>query len=89
MSDVKKGQLIILEQGTYSNQQYSGPFRVLKGFDWAERINAFKAEIKPKSDSVGNFVEWMATSDFVETVICDRHWIGEWNRFQIINKNGR
>lgn len=87
---IKRGATIVFETGEYSSYSFTGPFVVIKAFDQAEVIQAFRSEwVKPADDDwsdgpgPGEFVPWLAKQGYVEDVPNVHSWhIGSYGRFE-------
>jgi hypothetical protein len=85
----KAGELLILEDGEYSDKSWSGPFRVLKDFDIVDLAEQLKATFKPEEHHYSsepepyNFRDWLHTQGFIEDVECRSVHIGSYGRLEI------
>lgn len=88
-TEYKAGELLILEDGEYSDKSWAGPFRVLKDFDIVELAEQLKSTFKPAehhySEEPGpsDFREWLHTQGFIEDVECRSVHVGSYGTLEI------
>jgi hypothetical protein len=85
---LKKGTLLIVETGEYSDRSWGGPVRLLKNATKADLANAYKREWKPENKwedepNPGDFLPWLVRSGRAEEVDDVHSWhIGSYGRFK-------
>lgn len=83
----KAGELLVLEDGEYSDKSWAGPFRVVKDFDIREAEEACRAAHKPtyEGDEPGpwEFREWLCKTGYLADVDCRSIHIGSYSRIEI------
>ena len=88
---ITEGATLVFETGEYSDYSFTGPFRVLRAFDQAEIVEAYKAAwraehptpgVWDEADSPG-LVAWMVKGGYVEDVPNVVSWhIGSYGRLE-------
>ncbi len=78
---IKKGTVLILTHGEYSDYSYTGPFRVLKSFDQAEIAETFRDawRAKPHDEwdtrpSEHEFIGWLHQEAYIEDMPKSWDW---------------
>lgn len=85
---LKKGTLLILETGEYSDSSWHGPVRMLKSAAKADLVEAFKQEWKPTNEwddepSPSDFMPWLIKAGWAEDVKNVEAWhVGSYGRFE-------
>ena len=93
MSDLdqvlKKGTLLVIETGEYSDRSWDGPVRLLKDFKKADVVAKFRAQWKKPDDgwtiapSAEEFLPWLIKRRYVESVDDVSSWhVGSYSRFE-------
>jgi len=94
MSDLdqvlKRGQLLIIETGEYSDRSWDGPVRILKDFKKADVVERFRKQWKKPPDDVWNngpssegFLPWLIKRRYVEAVDNVHSWhVGCYSTFE-------
>ena len=85
---LKKGTLLIIETGEYSDRRWNGPVRMLGDFMKADLAERFKAGWKPKKEwedkpSSEDFLPWLIEQKLVEHVDDVESWhVGSYGDFE-------
>jgi hypothetical protein len=92
---LKKGTLLIVETGEYSDRSCNGPVRLLKTFTKAQLVEDFRSEwksfVKTSDDwrytddvlDSNAFLPWLITSGRVEEVDIVHSWhVGSYGEFK-------
>jgi hypothetical protein len=86
---IEPGTLLVIETGGLSDYMFTGPFRVLKGFDQAEIAAAFRAQWTPDPDTrwrtvpaPGDFIPYLVREGYIEDVPCLSWHVGFHVRFE-------
>ncbi len=85
---LKKGTLLIIETGEYSDHSWSGPVRMLGDFTKADLAERFRAEWKPKYEwedrpNPGDFLPWLIEQKLAEHVDDVESWhVGSYGEFE-------
>jgi hypothetical protein len=85
---LKKGTLLIIETGEYSDRSWSGPVRLLGDYVKADLAEEFKREWKPENDwddrpSPGEFLPWLIKAGKAESVDDVEEWhVGSYGDFE-------
>ena len=85
----KAGELVILENGEYSDRSWSGPFRVLKDFDMVELAEQLKATFQPEQDHYSSepgpydFIQWLSAEGYLQDVECRRVHVGSYGQLEV------
>ncbi len=93
MSDLdqvlKRGQLLIIETGEYSDKSWDGPVRLLKSFKKSDVVALFQAQWKKSNDdpwesgpSAEKFLPWLIKRRYVEAVDNVHSWHVGYSRFE-------
>jgi hypothetical protein len=88
-TEYRTGELLILEDGEYSDKSWSGPFRVLKDFDIIELAEQLKATWKTGPNDYGSgpgpfdFRDWLHKEGFIADVECRSVHIGSYGTLEI------
>lgn len=88
---LKKGTLLVIETGEYSDRNWFGPVRMLKTASKADLIEKFREQWKPPADAEyewekkpnsGDFMPWLVKSGFAEDVPNVESWhVGSYGDF--------
>lgn len=73
---LKKGSLLILEHGAYSDFGYTGPLRLLGDYTKRELVDGFVAQCEVGA-STFDFIGWLVSSGKVEDAPAETWFIGE------------
>lgn len=86
---LKKGTLLILETGEYSDSSWHGPVRMLKDATKADLAEAFASEWSPPAEypddkpEPHDFMPWLIKSGYAETVEEIASWhVGSYGEFR-------
>lgn len=86
---LKKGTLLIVETGEYSDRSWSDPVRVLKDVLKANLVEEFKRKWKKPKDgwrdtpSPDDFLPWLVKTGYVEFVDNVHSWhVGSYGEFE-------
>lgn len=87
---LKKGTLLVIETGAYSDRNWEGPVRLLKDFKKADVVDFFLKQWKKPPDDVWNtygpspdeFLPWLVKNRYVEAVDGVSTWhVGSYSKF--------
>lgn len=85
---LKKGTILIIETGEYSDRNWNGPVRLLESFTKEELADAFRREWKPKNKwedkpEPGDFLPWLIETKRAEDVEGVHSWhVGSYGEFE-------
>lgn len=85
---LKKGALLIIETGEYSDRSWNGPVRMLKDFAKVDLTEDFKREWKPQNKwehkpSPDDFLPWLIRTGRAEDVEGVEAWhVGSYGQFE-------
>lgn len=70
---IKKGTVLCLETGEYSDYVVHGPFRVLRDFDQGQVVAQFKAQWTPPHEwrdepDPDEFMGWLVSERYIEDI---------------------
>ena len=76
---LKKGTLLIIETGEYSDYRFGGPVRMLKDITKFELVDAYKREWKPEfkweaAPGPDGFLPWLISAGWAESVSDVHSW---------------
>lgn len=71
---LKKGSLVMISSGDYSDYQVNGLFRVLHDFDVAAALNGYKKSADPATDQ--GFIAHLAKSMLIDEDYTEIHLEG-------------
>lgn len=85
---LKKGTLLVIETGEYSDRTWYGPVRLLKAASRQQMADAFKSSWKKGPDDWGDtpdpsdFLPWLVSENWVEHVDNVYAWhVGSYGQF--------
>lgn len=86
---LKKGSLLVIETGEYSDRSWANPVRMRKSATKSDLVDAFRAQWKP-SESTWNdkpdpseFLPWLVAAGWVEDVDNVAAWhVGSYGDFE-------
>ena len=85
-TDIKKGELITIATGAYSDYSISGVFRVLADFNPQEQMEKFAAETPLEDDDtyrdLSEFIAWISRSGLLEPLESREWHIGSYGRLE-------
>src|SRR6185312_10920888 len=86
---IKRGTLLVLETGEYSDYTFHGPFRVMKGFDEVKVVDLHRKQWKPENPEwdtepdTDSFMGWLTAQGYIEPVENLVSWhIGSYGRLE-------
>lgn len=85
---LKKGTLLVVETGEYSDRAYHGPVRMLGDFAKADLAEQFKSEWKPANEyddrpDPSDFLPWLIKTGKAETIEGIHSWhVGSYGVFE-------
>lgn len=86
---LKKGTLLIIETGEYSDRSWGGPVRMLKTVAKAELVEKYREEWKPPPEwpdekpSPNDFLPWLVKAGWAEDVDNTESWhVGSYGDFE-------
>src|SRR3990167_1895264 len=75
----KQGQVIILEQGSFSDFGYAGPFRILVDFTKEAAVAAFRASTAEHKQDEQAFVAWLAREHYIKDIESEHWYLGDYS----------
>ena len=85
---MKKGTLLVIETGEYTDRSWSGPVRLLKTASRRDLAEAYKAQWTKKDDDwedcpdPSGFLAWLTSAGWVEDVENVESWhVGSYGSF--------
>lgn len=85
---LKKGTLLIVETGCYSDFGYCGPVRMLGDYTKAELAEEFKKDFKPEPHAYSSaptpydFMPWLVRTGKAEDVPAESWHVGDYGDFE-------
>ena len=91
---MKTGELIVLSTEQYSDYDFTGPYRVLKDFEWPDVVVAAKESFVPagpknwqQKAGPDDVTEYLEKDGFIEKVPCSKFHLGSYGDIDITEED--